>query len=162
MSSLFIQNNAYASVWLDQIDQGVRVGTTHTHTHTHTQDLFWFSSQTDEFGGCCVPMQTAIGLSSSFVSFLYHFLSWLIKLISSGNKKILYWLCLGMVFNSFPDWLESICSQIRFEAVHRGGNLSHFNPLWRTFRASKGGFLGQKFRENFSFEKLIFDPKNPL
>ena len=45
--------------------------------------------------------------------------------------------------------LQPICSQIRFEAVHRGGNLSHFSPLWRTFRASKGGFLGSK-----SFEKL--------
>ena len=30
--------------------------------------------------------------------------------------------------------------------------LSQLGPLWRTFRASKGEFSGQKFRENFSFE----------
>ena len=40
-----------------QIDQDV---------HTHLERFFSFCSQTDGIGKCCVPVQTAIGPSSSF------------------------------------------------------------------------------------------------
>ena len=165
VSSLFIQNNAYASVWLDQIDQGVRVGTTHRHTHTtqtHTHTHTHTHTRTHRIYFDFLPRQMNLAVVMCrckqllvclhrlchFCIISYHYLSnWL----SSGRaeiKKYLLtdWLGLGIVFPNY----DMLPNKVRSSPPRRESE-AFWVRLDGLFECLKCGFLGQKFRKNFSF-----------